>query len=1660
MNEANLHIMQAGADHDPFAGGDVQRVVPTTEAQREVWLADQLGLEASLAYNESASLWFDGPLDAAALESALAVLVDRHEALRSTIGSDGTELWVAAALPLEMTLLDVGALPPEQRETALDAARATAVETRFDLARGPLIRATLMRTDARRHELMLTTHHVACDGWSLGVLATELVAIYRAFADGQPSLLDPAPRFSDHALAQRQPEAAKQQADDERYWVGLYDPGIPTLALPGDRPRAAGHRSFASRREDLAIDATLTDGVKRFGARNGASLFATLFTVYASLLARLSGADEVVVGVPAAGQPVAGTPGLVGHCVNLLPIRVKVDVERPLSAQLAETRTSVLDAYDHQGCTFGSLLKKLRVDRDPSRLPLVSVMFNLDASLDGAALSDADLQVRVVGNPRRYENFELFVNVAQGPDGLRLECQYNTALFDATTIRRWLALYRAALERCVADPAIAVAAALAPTAAERALFDQFNATDFAHDRSVRIDTLISRRAAQSPDAVAVVAAGSTLSYGELEARANALALDLQRRDIGPGDLVGISCGRNEHMLVALLGVLKSGAGYVPLDPEIPRQRLEFMAQDSALQFVVSDAGVNEEWPFFAAQRIAVDTLAPSAAAWKQVGRPDDVAYVIYTSGSTGTPKGVRVPHRSVVNLLTSLRRAPKMHAASHVLSVTTLSFDIAVSELIAPLAAGARIIVADKTQTMNGERLRELIEREGVDLIDGTPSTYRMLVASGWAGRPDLVAICIGEPLPQDLARQLIPIIGELWNAYGPTETTVWSSMQLVRHVDGPIPIGRPIENTQFHVVDDHLRLLPLGVVGELYIAGEGVTLGYLNRPDLTEQRFVAPPADATPRENASRWYQTGDLGRWRADGILECLGRIDHQVKVRGYRIELGEIEVALTRHASVARAVAMTREDVPGDVRIVAYIVPSGAPTDDLELRRHLSETLPVYMIPQHFVSLARLPELHNGKLDRHSLPRPGHVAAARQAERVAPRNDVERQVLAAMEAVLDLPGMSVVDGFFALGGHSLLAMRLTTRLNGEFGVALPLRTVFESSTAESLALAIDKARAGSGEAQSAIRHAGPQDSAPLTTAQERMRFIEELQPGRVLFNTPSGHRLTGPMDREKFEQALREIVRRQPVLRTRFAEAPGGDGYLQLIADRVDVALPFEDLSAFAPAEREAALSSRLQAIVDTPFDIARAPLFKAALFKLADEEHAFLFMPHHIVWDGWSFDIFYEEIAAIYGALTAGRPITLAAPAISYADYARWLADWERGPEAARQLQYWKDRIAAAPLAKAPHPDMPRRAIASGEGATERVQVDRELTERLRDVARRHDVTLSMLTMAAYAAMLAAAVDGASVFIGLPVRGRLRPETEGVMGYFINLLAVPFAVEPTLSLGQFLAAVKRELVDSLDHQEIPFVSLASEPVLAARARSVGLYQALFSFQDARERQRRWGALGHEAIPLFQKGAAEDLGLWLMEVPGGLEGGFTYNADLYLPETAVAFRERYAELLRRIAADPSQSLSQWVDAASSPAAQRLRRLSGQALAPVDVVARRASDDGAVSALSTDNERKLGRIWAELLGIDLAQIRPRDNFLDLGGHSLLAMRAVEMSGRALGFRIDPRRYYVESIAQLAVAPVRDAPAGAATTAGGRGEPARGLFGRVRDLFGDKARK
>jgi len=1515
MNTHDVNVISTAVDYDPFADATLARVVPATASQREIWLAAKLEQQASLAYNESVSIRLSGELDVAALQTALQGVLDRHEALRATFSADGNELCIATHVALDYAADDLAALSETERNGKIAAALHLAVSMPFDLEHGPLVHTRLLRLAAQEHLLIFTAHHIVCDGWSFGVILRDLAALY-AQQLGQGEGPAPADAFTNYAIAETARAETECGRADEQYWLSRFSGALPSLDLPTDSPRRR-HRSFASQREDRTLDAALVADIKRMGARRGASFYATLLTAFSALLYRLTGQDDVVVGIPSAGQAVDGQDNLVGHCVNVLPLRTAMDAQATFATVLDQVRHDLLDAFEHRQYTLGSLLARLAMPRDPSRLPLVSVLFNLDQALDERTVSFPGLRFEFAGNARVFENFELFFNAVQVGDGLRLECQYNSDLFRGETIRCWLDAYETLLRHAVSTPETAVQdLGLLSETAQRELAalqpasTPYPAQQLAHE-------YFEQQADRVPHNAAVRHGTLQLSYAKLDARANQLARVLRERGVARGKLVGIALARKVDMLVAVLAVLKAGAGYVPLDPQFPADRLAFMAEDAALAMLIVDDTPPSAFEFPAARVLSLkhDAAVIELAFATRLPRddlaatPDSVAYVIFTSGSTGRPKGVRVPHRTTSNFLTSMQGVPGIAEDDRLVAVTTLSFDIAFMELMLPLSVGAEVIIADRDDVRDGAALRKLVEQSDATMMQATPSGWRILIEAGWQGRERFRAVSGGEPLAIDLAEALLQRCSEVWNGYGPTETTVYSTYWRVEHPRAGIFIGRPIANTTVHILDERGAPCPLGVPGEIYIGGAGVTLGYLNRPELTAERFLPDPFAG---QDGARMYRTGDRGRWLANGMLEHLGRLDFQVKVRGYRIELGEIEAVLTDVPGVDRAVVMAREDHPGDVRLVAYVVlREQASLNEAALREPLKQRLPEYMLPQHIIQLNAIPLLPNGKTDRKALPAPQIHSVASATARIAPRNDDERRVAAAMESVLSLPGLDVRDDFFALGGHSLLAAQLTARLNREFGIALSFRTLFDAPTIEELAAAIrTQLDSGAAPAIQPIARRADQSRAPLSLMQQRLWSLEELQPGRVTYNAPSAHRLRGHLDETAFQLAMQALIQRQPILRTAFRR--DGHEVMQIVVPDLEVRLfPAEDLSALPENEQQSALMARLQTLTDTPFDLTQAPLFSARMFRLADDDHVFFFMPHHIIWDGWSFDILYAELSALYRAFMSDALSPLPPLPVSYGDFAAWHTQWLEGSQFQAQLAFWRERLAQMADIRALPTDQPRRPGMSGIGRTEWIRVPRATVDAMHEVARAADATLNMTLLALYYVLLSGMAGERDLVVGTPVRARNQTEVESVMGYFNNLLPLHINVDASLSFIDFVRYVKCAAIESFGHPDVPLEYLQRELRVGAGSGAV-LYQALFSFQDARQRVVDWGGLAHEQILLFQSGATEDLGLWFLESNKGMVGGVTYNADILQAETARLLRDRYLAMMARVSEDPRQRIS----------------------------------------------------------------------------------------------------------------------------------------------------
>lgn len=1019
---------------------------PLTEAQTEIWLSDQTSAEASAAFNESVSLTLQGEIDTARLAQAVSLVAARHAILQARFSADGETMWIAPSATLPIEIVDLGG---SGDPTASLVARIEARATRpFDLVNGPLAEVEIVRLADGEHVLVLTAHHIICDGWSINILLEEIATAYRA---GDTSLLAPAMPFASYAA-----QAGKgERADASRaYWVRMFGDIPAPIELPTDHPRPA-IRSFRGGNRTSFIDAGLYNAVKSAGARRRRTLFSTLFAAFQVLVARLSGQQDIVIGVPAAGQSQIEEAALVGHCVNFQPIRGVVEPSEAFSAHLDKVGRAVLDAYDHQSCTLGTLLKTLRLPPNPGRLPLVEIQFNLERLADGLDFGKG-VRVAAEPNPKAFSTFDLYFNLVESRDGLRIDCCYGADLFDAATIDRWLDHYRTLLAAFVENPDCVIAAMpLMDEAARHHLVSALNQTEIAFPLEQGAIHAFELQAGQQPDAIAVELGDDALTYGELNLWADRIAAQLEARIATPESRVGLLVERSPALVAAMLGALKAGFPYVPLDPATPKARIQTILQDSGCVAILT-AGPGAEALLEPDGAIPVIDVheAPDAPGYSGPGiAPDHLAYVIYTSGSTGKPKGVEVSHGALSNLLFAMAREPGFASTDTMLAVTTVSFDIAALELLLPLVAGGRVSLATSDEAKDGVDLLARLNRSGATVMQATPMTWRFLLDAGFRSRAGLRMLCGGESLPLDLARRLLEGGGELWNMYGPTETTIWSAAARIDARDEVITIGRPISNTQLYVVDAQDQLVPPGVPGELLIGGTGLARGYAGNPELTGRSFVPNPVDPDASE---RVYRTGDRARYLADGRIQHLGRRDHQVKLRGFRIEPAEIEAALLRKTGIVSAVIL-REDVPGEPRLVCYCVtPAGqAQASSRELRSLLAQELPEYMVPTGWVCLSALPLNASGKLDRAALPAP--VAAVATETVVArPRSALETKLAGIWAEVLRRDDIGVDDDLFDLGADSLAIFQITGRARRE-GLKLAARDIFRNRTIAGIAAAL---------------------------------------------------------------------------------------------------------------------------------------------------------------------------------------------------------------------------------------------------------------------------------------------------------------------------------------------------------------------------------------------------------------------------------------------------------------------------------------------------------------------------------------------------------------------------------------------------------------------------
>ncbi len=1039
----------------PDANAEQVYVFPVTFAQQRLWFLDQLQPD-SASYNVAWSIQIKGQLEVQALERSLSEIVRRHEILRTVFAEEHGEAVqkVCAARCVPMPVVDLRSHVKAADEAQAMAAREA--QQPLDLKNGPLVRARLLQLAEDEHVLLLTLHHIIFDGWSRRIFVQELASLYEAFRDGKPSPLAELPlQYADYAVWQRRHFQGKNLDKQLTYWKTQLAGAPASLDLPTDRPRPAV-QSFRGAVKSLALPLELTERLNHMSRQHNVTPFMVLLAAFQTLLSRYSGQEDILVGTPIANRNRAEIEGLIGFFANTLVLRTKIPASMPFGDLLSRVKESALGAYAHQDIPFEKLVEELRPERSLSHNPLFQVLFSLQ-NAPRQAFELAGLQLKPLEVAGSTAKFDLSLFLVETPSGLRGRMEYNTDLYDEATIGRMLEHYQVLLEAAVANPALPVSELPLLTRGERQqLLVDWNATDFDYPRELCLHELFEQQVERAPDAVACVHDGQSLTYAELNQRANQLAHFLKQRGVGPGQRIGLYVERSLMMMVGLLGIQKSGAAYVPLDPSYPAERLRLTLDDAQVPVLLTQQSLSSSMPEHQAEVVCLDAdwakiAAHSTSNPKSGATPEDLVYVIFTSGSTGRPKGVQVPHRAVVNLMTFMASELRMGPDDVFPALASFAFDMCIPELYLALVSGGRVIIGDKHLAANGEALAEVLRATGATIVHATPTTWNLLLEAGFTGK-GLKRVIGAEALPRELCTRLLEADASLYNFYGPTETTVWSAFHHFRSPEEPIVVGRPLANTQIYILDAHGQPVPVGVPGEIHIAGDGVTCGYLNRPELTAEKFVHDPFSSNPN---AKMYRTGDLGRFLPDGRIDFDGRIDNQVKVRGYRIELGEIETVLGQHPSVQECVVIAREDVPGDKRLVGYVVPvAGQSPNVTELRAWVKERVPEYMTPVAFVTLERFPLSPNGKVDRKNLPAPDYVRPELGRDYLEARTPAEEVIAGIWAEVLKLDQVGIEDDFFELGGHSLLATQVVSRIRQAFQVELPLRAMFEAPTVAGLA------------------------------------------------------------------------------------------------------------------------------------------------------------------------------------------------------------------------------------------------------------------------------------------------------------------------------------------------------------------------------------------------------------------------------------------------------------------------------------------------------------------------------------------------------------------------------------------------------------------------------
>ncbi|MDF0752748.1 amino acid adenylation domain-containing protein, partial [Marinobacter sp. 71-i] len=1481
---------------------------PQSHAQQRLWFLDRLEPDSS-AYNLPAVLHLEGELDEQALSRAFTALAHRHEVLRTRLvaPSNGEEVpQQVVDSPEPVTVERVDLSRAADVEAAFRAHAIGFMARPFRLAEQRLWRVGLVWMGDREWRLLLCMHHAISDGWSVSVLLRDFAACYQAARRGEsPALAELSVQYTDYAIWQRGWLASGEGERQLEYWRGKLGDTHPVLELPTDRPRPS-RQSFRGGRHEFALDDRLASRLKELAKAHGATPFMVMLAAYNVLLHRLSGQFDLRVGVPVAGRNRRETEELIGFFVNTQVLRCQVEPALNFEQVLGEVRATVIDAQANQDLPFEQLVEALQPERSLSHNPLFQVAYDHQRRDYENLLSLPGLEVEALGFNNGRTQFDLALNTVESPDGhLAGDWNYATDLFDPQTIEHLHRRFEHLLHQIAEAPQTAIGDYDLLDEADRHRLSVWNATSVDYGQPEPVHRIFESQARANPEREALVFGDHRLSYGELDRTANRLAHYLVGQGIHGDSLVGVAMERSVELVVALYAIHKAGAAYVPIDPDHPGERQRQVLEGADIALVLSHEAAMDRLPSVPGLSVLnLDRLELSGQPDSAPGvaiHPRQRAYVIYTSGSTGAPKGVANSHAALFNRLQWMQSAYELGEGDIVLQKTPYSFDVSVWEFFWPLMVGARLVVARPGDHKEPARLVELIHRESVTTLHFVPSMLSAFMTQDDLNDCESLRriVCSGEALPGELQDQVLQRLPQanLYNLYGPTEAAIdvthWTCRADERSLIQTVPIGRPIGNLQIHILDSRLNPQAVGVAGELYIGGAGLAEGYVGRPDLTAERFVP-----NPFASGERLYRSGDLARWCADGTIEYLGRLDHQIKLRGLRIELGEIEAVMRLHEGVADAVVVACSD-----QLAGYV--QGIQVDLEALRNELKRRLPDYMVPSHLMALEAFPLSANGKLDRKALPEP----EVDVAEYEAPQGELEQRLAVLWQEVLGVERVGRQDNFFALGGHSLLGVNLVHRIRKSLNRTLPLSSLFEADSLAGLAVALEQVAENNGTALAPYPRG---QQSPQSYAQQRLWFLAQLEPDSSAYHLPGGLRLQGELNPEALLAAFMQLARRHESLRTCFSH--GDNGVPQQCILETD-ALPMEQEDLRHSDDPERACAERFRAFSRRPFDLESSPPWRIALVRMDESEWRLLLCMHHIISDGWSMQLLLEELVDFYRSAALGESGGVDPLPVQYADYAIWQRENLAGAELERQLNWWKAQLGEEhPVLDLPS-DRPRPAQRDGRGARHAFTLPAALTDQLRLASGRQQVSLFMVILAGFEALLYRLSGQRDLRIGVPVSGRHQPGTEGLIGFFVNTLVLRAEMNPGDRVSDLLAQVRERMHGAQAHADLPFEQLV-EALQPERSLSHNpLFQVSYNHQVFDHRPLAgMDNLRCEPLDCPAENAHFDLVLGTQEqADGRVHGYLDFATDIYDATTIERMAGQLLAILDVISREPQTPLAE---------------------------------------------------------------------------------------------------------------------------------------------------